>query len=217
MHRKALLPPEARERVIGRVKVLSGLLTYRRDIAQDGQIPAKEARLPTDVRVSIFPTLHGEKAVLRFFLHGPEKFDLFALGLDEAIARRLAEAAGKPEGVILLTGPSGSGKTTTIYSLLAMVGRNRHVVTFEDPVEHALPGITQTQVNPNAGVTFGYSLRALLRHDPQVIAESPDGKSVHPGCNHCDRQDRYETEARQERDGPARERAQPDAEIRPRR
>jgi type II secretory ATPase GspE/PulE/Tfp pilus assembly ATPase PilB-like protein len=169
LHPALTLPADVRERVVGRVKVLAGLLTYRRDIAQDGQIPAKDAGLTTDVRVAIFPTIHGEKAVLRFFLHGEQKFELDALGLEPAIAAGLRAAIAKPEGVILLTGPSGSGKTTTIYSLLAALRDKRHVVTIEDPVEHALSGVTQTQVNPNAGVTFGYSLRALLRQDPEVI------------------------------------------------
>jgi len=181
LQRQALLPVEARERVVGRVKVLAGLLTYRRDVAQDGQISAKEAQVPTDVRVAIFPTIHGEKAVLRFFLHGPDKFELRALGLEPAIADALAAAVRRPEGVVLLTGPSGSGKTTTIYGLLHEIAAKRHVVTIEDPVEHALPGVTQTQVNPNAGVTFGYSLRALLRQDPEVImvGEIRDRETAH--------------------------------------
>ncbi len=169
LQRIVTLPADSRERVVGRVKVLSGLLTYRRDIAQDGQIPAKDADLPTDVRVSIFPTINGEKAVLRFFLHGLEKFELDAIGLDPALTAQLRTAIRRTEGVVLLTGPSGSGKTTTIYALLHELRGSRHIVTIEDPVEHAIAGITQTQVNPNAGVTFGYSLRALLRQDPEVI------------------------------------------------
>jgi type II secretory ATPase GspE/PulE/Tfp pilus assembly ATPase PilB-like protein len=173
LHRKLKLPAEWAERLIGRVKVLAGLLTYRRDIAQDGQIPTEKTGGRTDVRVSIFPTIYGEKAVLRFFLHGAEKFVLEELGLDAGIVRALRRAAGRPDGVVLLTGPSGSGKTTTIYALLRDLLRSsgslKHVVTIEDPVEHVLEGITQTQVNAAAGVTFAYSLRALLRHDPQVI------------------------------------------------
>lgn len=162
------------ERMIGKVKVLSGLLTYRRDMPQDGQIPAAEAGGRSDVRVSLFPTVHGEKAVLRFFLHDPEQFDLDRLGYSPAVAARLRAAARKPDGVILLTGPSGSGKTTTIYALLREIARptdgiRRNVVTIEDPVEHAIPGITQTQVNPDAGLTFPAALRSLLRQDPQVI------------------------------------------------
>jgi len=170
---RARIDPERSERFLGKVKVLAGLLTYRKDIPQDGAIPASESGGRTDVRVSFFPTVQGEKAVLRFFLHGEEKFELDRLGFPAAAVERLRAAAAKPDGVLLLTGPSGSGKTTTIYALLAEIVRPggvlRHVVTIEDPVEHAVPGITQTQVNPAAGLTFAASLRALLRQDPQVI------------------------------------------------
>jgi type II secretory ATPase GspE/PulE/Tfp pilus assembly ATPase PilB-like protein len=170
---RARIAPDRAERFLGKVKVLAGLLTYRKDIPQDGQIPAAEAGGKTDVRVSFFPTVLGEKAVLRFFLHGPEKFELDLLGFSQETVERLRAAAAKPDGVLLLTGPSGSGKTTTIYALLAEIVRPgvvlRHVVTIEDPVEHGVPGITQTQVNPPAGLTFAASLRSLLRQDPQVI------------------------------------------------
>ncbi len=174
LHRRALVGPARSERFLGKVKVLSGLLTYRRDIPQDGQIPAAEAGGATDVRVSIFPTLRGEKAVLRFFLHAEEKFELDRLGFETVVAARLRAAVARPDGVVLLTGPSGSGKTTTIYALLREIvrpvgGALRHVVTIEDPVEHAIAGVTQTQVNPASGLTFATSLRSLLRQDPQVI------------------------------------------------
>jgi type II secretory ATPase GspE/PulE/Tfp pilus assembly ATPase PilB-like protein len=174
------------ERMIGKVKVLAGLLTYRRDVPQDGQIPAAEAGGRSDVRVSLFPTIHGEKAVLRFFLHDLDQFDLDRLGYPPAVADRLRAAARRPDGVILLTGPSGSGKTTTIYAILREIARpagglRRNVVTIEDPVEHAIPGLTQTQVNPSAGITFATALRGLLRQDPQVIlvGEIRDRETAH--------------------------------------
>jgi type II secretory ATPase GspE/PulE/Tfp pilus assembly ATPase PilB-like protein len=165
---------ERAERMIGKVKVLAGLLTYRRDVPQDGQIPAVETGCRSDVRVSLFPTVHGEKAVLRFFLHDADQFDLERLNYAPAVAASLRAAAARPDGVIVLTGPSGSGKTTTIYSLLREIARpsggiRRNVVTLEDPVEHAIPGLTQTQINPAAGLTFAAGLRSLLRQDPQVI------------------------------------------------
>ena len=174
LHPKARIDPAWSDRFMGKVKVLSGLLTYRKDIPQDGQIPAADAGGLTDVRVSVLPTVQGEKAVLRFFLHGKEKFDLDALGFPDPVPSRLRAAVARPEGVVLLTGPSGSGKTTTIYALLQEIvrpdaGPLRHVVTIEDPAEHAIPGITQTQVNPAAGMTFTSSLRSILRQDPQVI------------------------------------------------
>ena len=174
LHPKAKIESAWSERFMGKIKVLSGLLTYRKDIPQDGQIPAADSGGQTDVRVSILPTVRGEKAVLRFFLHGEEKFDLDTLGFTDSVLTRLREAVARPEGVVLLTGPSGSGKTTTIYALLQEIVRSgggplRHVVTIEDPAEHAIAGVTQTQVNPATGMTFASSLRSILRQDPQVI------------------------------------------------
>jgi general secretion pathway protein E len=175
LHPRAKVDAARSEQFMGKVKVLAGLLTYRRDVPQDGQIPAADAGGLSDVRVSIVPTVNGEKAVLRFFLHSEAKFDLASLALPAPIEAALRAAAAKPDGVILLTGPAGSGKTSTIYALLREIvrpGRSgplRHAVTIEDPVEHALEGVTQTQVNPAAGLGFSASLRALLRQDPQVI------------------------------------------------
>lgn len=174
LHSKARIAPDRAEQFMGKVKVLSGLLTYRRDIPQDGQIPAAEAGGRSDVRVSLFPTVLGEKAVLRFFLHDERAFELDGLGLPPDLAARLRRAVARPDGVVLLTGPAGSGKTTTIYALLREIVRPgttalRHAVTIEDPVERSIPGVTQTQVNPAAGLTFAASLRSLLRQDPQVI------------------------------------------------
>jgi len=172
--RKARIAPNHAEQFLRKIMVLSGLLTYKAGVPQDGQIPADKFGGKTDIRVSFFPTIHGEKAVLRFFLHAEEKFELEDLGLDANVTSRLREHIARPDGVILLTGPSGSGKTTTIYSLLNEIASPeeetlRHVVTIEDPVENEIEGITQTQVNPEGGLTFAYSLRSLLRQDPQVI------------------------------------------------
>lgn len=172
--RAARIEASRAERFVGRLKVLAGLPTYRRDVPQDGSIPAAEAAGRSDVRISTFPTIHGERAVLRFFLEGADRLDLDALALPAPIPERLRSIARRPEGLVLLTGPAGSGKTTTIYALLREIVRAaapamRHVVTIEDPVERVLEGVTQAEVNPDAGITFGSALRSLLRHDPQVI------------------------------------------------
>lgn len=158
---------------VGKVKVLAGLLTYRNDVAQDGHIPAADAAGAGDLRVSVYPTIDGEKVVLRLFTDSAGAESVEALGFSAEIAERLRAMARRSEGVLLLTGPSGSGKTTTLYALIAEMTRDaagrRHIVTIEDPVERRIAGATQTQVNPPAGLTFAHALRSLLRHDPNVI------------------------------------------------
>ncbi len=162
-----------RANLVARLKVLADLVTYRSDLPQEGRIPRERVGLPVDLRVSTFPTLWGEKAVVRIFDPARMSLSLDALGLPEADRILLEERLRRPGGTILLTGPSGSGKTTLIYAalrrLLELGGRGRHIVTVEDPIEQAIPGITQTQVHPAVGLTFGASLRSLLRQDPEVI------------------------------------------------
>jgi len=159
--------------VVARIKVISDLLTYRTDVPQEGRIQSDRYGGSVDLRVSVFPTIHGEKAVVRIF--DPEKaaFNLGGLGFPPDVFDILQSHLSRPQAVILLTGPSGSGKTTTIYSCLRHIleasSIPRNVVTIEDPVEYALDGVTQTQVNPPAGMTFAVGLRSVLRQDPEVI------------------------------------------------
>jgi type II secretory ATPase GspE/PulE/Tfp pilus assembly ATPase PilB-like protein len=158
--------------VIGRLKSLSDLLVYRTDIPQEGRIPADRSPVGLEVRVATFPTLLGERAALRFDAPGSAALDLPALGLPAAALAALRTALEQPSGTILLTGPSGSGKTSTLYAAirhLATAAGARSLVTIEDPVERRLPGVTQTQVNPAAGLTFARALRSILRQDPEVI------------------------------------------------
>lgn len=173
LHPTALIDANFKEQVVARIKVLSHLLTYRQDIPQDGKISGKDVDKGSDVRVSVFPTVRGEKIVLRFFQHEGEEFELGRLGLGKEIEDHLAQAVVKPEGVIVLTGQSGSGKTTTIYSLVRKIlqesAGTRHIVTVEDPVEQTIPGVTQTQANPAVGLTFSECVRSILRQDPEVI------------------------------------------------
>ena len=168
-----------RGNLVQRLKVLAGLLTYRTDIPQDGRIAGSNDNGVTDMRVSVYPAVLGEKVVVRFFhAHArPAQADadwtLQNLGLEDALAHRLAALLGQPQGMLLLTGPAGSGKTTTLYAALRQVvsqaAGQRQIVTIEDPVERILPGVTHTELRPVSGLDYPAALRALLRQDPEVI------------------------------------------------
>ena len=159
--------------VIARVKVLANLLTYRTDLPQEGRIDGAEYGGQVDLRVSTFPTVHGEKAVIRIFDPSKRTFDIDALGMAPDVRGMIEQRLRRPQGVLLLTGPSGSGKTTTIYAclrfLVSQSGGTRNIVTVEDPVEYVIEGVTQTQANSAVGLTFARAMRSLLRQDPEVI------------------------------------------------
>lgn len=187
-----------RSNFIQRVKVLAGLMTYRTDIPQEGRMAldastardAQDENVNADARVSVYPTVHGERAVLRFFpTHtlttgnsGPNEID--ALGLKPAETEKLKNLIERPQGMILLTGPAGSGKSTTLYACIRHLQRRwngrRHIVTVEDPPERIIDGVTQTAVNPAAGLDFAGALRALLRQDPEILmcGEIRDGETA---------------------------------------
>jgi len=160
--------------VIARLKVLAELLTYQTDVPQEGRIrPTEAANSAIEMRVSTFPTLHGERAVVRLFAGGQRYQHLADLGLPAEIESALARLLIETSGAILLTGPAGSGKTTTAYACLREIVRTsdgrRSVVTLEDPIESALPGVSQSQVQPAADFTLATGLRSLMRQDPEVI------------------------------------------------
>jgi len=159
--------------VIARIKVLAELLTYQTDVPQEGRIDRAKVNAPSDLRVSTFPTVHGEKAVLRLFDRDAETLQLADLGYPKPILQELQRQLHMPTGVMFLTGPAGSGKTTTIYAALKYILQTtsaaRNIVTVEDPVERILEGVTQTEVRPAAGLTFARCLRSLMRQDPEVI------------------------------------------------
>jgi general secretion pathway protein E len=173
--------------VVARLKVMAELLTYRTDVPQEGRV-RREAPAPdaagVEMRVSTFPTLHGERAVVRLFAGGDRYLQVSDLGLPEEIASGLARLLDETSGAILLTGPAGSGKTTTAYACLREVVRasraQRSVVTLEDPIEVALAGASQSQVQPAAGFTLATGLRSLMRQDPEVIlvGEIRDAETV---------------------------------------
>ncbi len=165
------LPSNIHGEIISRIKILSGLRTDEHHTAQDGRfrslVPDNGS---VDVRVSIVPTYHGENAVLRLLSSNAENFTLETLGFGEVEIRKILHAIKKTSGMILVTGPTGSGKTTTLYTLIKMLNsKDISIVTIEDPVEYAVDGIEQIQVNHRTGLTFANGLRSILRQDPNVI------------------------------------------------
>lgn len=159
-------------RIVGRFKALAGLLVYRTDVPQEGRIPAERCPAGTEARLSIHPTVVGEKLAIRLETRPQSALDLAHLGLGPAAHAALVEVLQQPDGVVLVTGPSGSGKTTTLYACLDHLRRQehrRHLVTVEDPVERLLDGVVQTQLDAAAGLTWERALAALLRQDPDVI------------------------------------------------
>ena len=163
-------PPGVKADTITRLKVLSELLTYRTDVPQEGRIRDPSATI--EMRVSTFPTLHGEKCVVRIFAADAQFPFLEDLGLPTALCQQLNRLLDETAGAILITGPAGSGKTTTAYACLRELTRRsagRSMATLEDPIEVALAGVAQSQVNVRAGFDLATGLRSLLRQDPQVI------------------------------------------------
>ena len=174
--------PAVAPNVVGRLKVLAGLLTYDNDRPQEGRIRAPADQGPVDgnrdpapqMRVSTFPTIHGEKAVVRLFAPAGTLSRLDDLGLTPAIADGLKAAVRTRGGLVLIAGPAGSGKTTTAYALLRESAGEpgeppRSLATLEDPVEAVIPGVSQSQTRPAAGFDFPTGLRSLLRQDPEVL------------------------------------------------
>jgi len=168
------LPKSLSDNVIARLKVLGGLLTYRNDIPQEGRILISNAEneAVTDQRLAVFPTIHGQRAVVRLFYKNKELTDLEQLGFSDHIFENLRRFAAKSEGVMLLTGPAGSGKSTTMAAVLRHIlniFRGKSVVTLEDPVEIRIDGATQVQITPHGELTYPTALRSLLRQDPQIL------------------------------------------------
>jgi type II secretory ATPase GspE/PulE/Tfp pilus assembly ATPase PilB-like protein len=159
--------------IVARLKVLAGLLTYRTDVPQEGRIRGEVAPASVEMRVSTFPTLHGERAVVRLFAGQSQFLYPQDLGLPPEIERALLQLLGETSGAVLITGPAGSGKTTTAYACVREVVRaaegGRSVVSLEDPIEMALQGVSQSQVQPAAGFDLAIGLRSLMRQDPEVI------------------------------------------------
>lgn len=156
--------------VVSRLKVLADLLTYQSDLPQEGRI--RQAPEGVEMRVSTFPTLHGERAVVRIFT-GQTQHRIDELGLPPPIAESLKLQLTASGGALVISGPAGSGKTTTacacLREIVAASNGTRSIVSLEDPIEVALDGVSQSQVNPQAGFTLDSGLKSLLRQDPEVI------------------------------------------------
>ena len=164
------LPAEIAERVFGRIKFLAKLKTYQETLPQDGRIPREDLKCQNDIRVATYPTVTGEKIVLRMFNSGTTKTP-GELSLPADANAGLENFLRQTSGLLLLTGPAGSGKTTTIYACLRQLAElgGRHIITVEDPVEQVVPGTMQTEVNEAIGLDFARAARHLLRQDPQVL------------------------------------------------
>jgi len=156
--------------VAARIKIISGLNIAERRKPQDGRYRQQVDFRDIDIRVSILPTMHGEKVVLRLLDQSRGVKQLEELGLSQHHYRQLVSLSEKSNGIILVTGPTGSGKSTTLYAILKRLHtEQKNIITIEDPVEYEIEGINQVQVNAQAGLTFASGLRAILRQDPNII------------------------------------------------
>ena len=168
---EVLTPPKNLQSVIAsRIKILAKMDIAETRKPQDGRIGLKMENKALDLRVSTFPTIHGENIVLRLLDKTTVIFGLADLGLSEKDLKDFDNLIRAPYGIILVTGPTGSGKSTTLYSALSTINSlEKNIITVEDPVEYELPLIRQTQVNIKAGLTFATGLRSILRQDPDIV------------------------------------------------
>ena len=164
------LPARLTPALVSRVKVMARLDIAEKRLPQDGRISLALGGKTVDVRVSTLPARFGERVVMRILDKEEARLDLDALGMPAKTLERMRQVLKRPNGVILVTGPTGSGKTTTLYGALTLLNEpSRNILTVEDPVEYAIDGVGQTQINPKVGMTFATGLRAILRQDPDVV------------------------------------------------
>jgi len=156
--------------IVSRIKILSNLDIAEKRVPQDGRIKIRVKHSDIDIRVSVIPMVHGEAVVLRLLRQDSGLIGLQALGMADRDRELFQRVLDMPHGIALVTGPTGSGKTTTLYAALSQINDSiRKIITIEDPVEYQLKGINQIQVSEKAGMTFARGLRAILRHDPDVV------------------------------------------------
>jgi type IV pilus assembly protein PilB len=166
------IPSDFHENICGRFKVMSNMKSHVKDLPQDGKAAPEEFN-GVQLRVSIFPTVYGEKIVCRIFNPDAKMFNIESLGFDDDTLERFKGIVSKPTGLILLTGPTGSGKTTAIYAaighILEKAGNAIAVSSVEDPVEQNLDWVNQSSLNVSMGYTYPLALRSLMRQDPEII------------------------------------------------
>jgi type IV pilus assembly protein PilB len=170
MRHLGTVPRDLQPAVTSRLKIMGELDIADRRSPQDGRVSVRVGGLPMDLRIAVLPTTHGEQVVLRIMHRAGGRLGLRELGMSAAAEETFARAIHQPYGAVLACGPTGSGKTTTLYAALDRLNDDKRVLTtIEDPVEYQLPGATQIEVNPRAGLTFARGLRTILRSDPDVL------------------------------------------------
>ena len=156
--------------IISRLKIMAKLNISEKRRPQDGRISFGAGDSELDIRISTFPTMYGESVSLRLLNQKSKPLSMRELGLANDEEKKLTHALSTPHGIILVTGPTGSGKSTSLTAFIRLINKpERRIITVEDPVEYEVPGVNQTQVHPEIGLTFAQSLRAVLRQDPDVI------------------------------------------------
>jgi type IV pilus assembly protein PilB len=156
--------------LVNKIKITANLDIAEKRLPQDGRIFYTHQNHKFDIRVSILPTLHGEKIVLRLLNNDATNIDIKALGFSDFDLNNYMDGIRKPNGILLISGPTGSGKTTTLYATLKLLNEDsRNILTIEDPIEYTLDGINQVQLKENIGLTFTTALRTFLRQDPNII------------------------------------------------
>jgi len=170
LHTVVRPPKGVQAAMTSRVKVMAGMDISEKRHPQDGRFRVRVAGREVDVRVSVLPTAHGERVVMRLLDRGRRLLTLKELGMAGPHLEIIRDVVAAPHGIVLVTGPTGSGKSTTLYAALMNVDRrNRNVLTIEDPIEYQLEGVGQMQVQPKIGVDFATGLRSILRQDPDIV------------------------------------------------
>jgi type IV pilus assembly protein PilB len=169
---REMIPPSGKMQaaVVTRIKILSAMDIAERRLPQDGRFKVKNSGRDIDVRVSVIPTIYGEKVVMRILDAAATSHDIDMLGFEPKLLEEFKTILSQPHGIIIVTGPTGSGKSTTLYSALHHLRSSTdNITTVEDPVEYRLAGVNQIQVKPEIGLDFAVCLRAILRQDPDII------------------------------------------------